>query len=161
MWRSRSNVKRSGALILTFGIKANIMKKPAEVPTNHLKAVFCHENSGRIAGRPARHRPQKLSRLQIPGWELVFWKICPEHRACPGRSLRRPLPAQCGGGSQNCGLPSFLLGGPVEPCRPGGLPSPALRPPGGAVLPAGQRLRQERGAGRHRPRPGGAGADGL
>lgn len=79
MWRSRSNVKRSGALILTFGIKANIMKKPAEVPTNHLKAVFCHENSGRTALCPTGHRPQELSCLQILSGELVLREIRPEH----------------------------------------------------------------------------------
>ena len=41
------------------------------------------------------------------------------------------------------------------------LPAPALWPPGGAVLPPGQGLREERGAGSDRPRPGGTGADGL
>lgn len=161
MWRSRSNVKRSGALILTFGIKANIMKKPAEVPTNHLKAVFCHENSGRTALCPTGHRPQELSCLQIPSGELVLRKIHPEHRTRPRRPLCRALPAQRDGELQDRGFPGHLLGDPMESSCFGGLPSSPLCPSGGAVLPAGEGLRQKRCAGSHHPRPGGIGADGL
>lgn len=65
--------------ILTFGRKANIMKDTAEMPTNHLKAVFCHENSGRTAFCPACHRSQELPGLQIPGGELVLWNLYAEY----------------------------------------------------------------------------------
>lgn len=65
--------------ILTFERKANIMKDTAEMPTNHLKAVFCHENSGRTALCPACHRSQELPGLQILGGELVLWNLYAEH----------------------------------------------------------------------------------
>ena len=42
--------------ILTFGRKANIMKDTAEMPTNHLKAVFCHE-IGRETSRERVYSP--------------------------------------------------------------------------------------------------------